>query len=75
MARSRHRKAPKATAWSQGTNPITNRPTNIQPTNGVNPPQPSVLPAKGNAPDKDANDRLAHLFANYVVRLQPIQLA
>ena len=66
---------PTQNAWSKGTNPVTQRPS--QP-NGVAPPKPTAPSAKlntggkeTNTPEKHANDRLNFLLANFIVSGPP----
>ncbi|KZF25565.1 hypothetical protein L228DRAFT_266030 [Xylona heveae TC161] len=69
------RKSPAPKAWAQGTtNPITQRPSNFNTSNGnaaqnkpANPPKTSNAVSKEtNTPEKHANDRLVYLLANFM---------
>jgi hypothetical protein len=66
------RKPPAQKAWTQGTNPLTQRPTNPTPSNGiVNPPKPtqnSTGPSgETNTPMRHLSDRMMYLLANLTV--------
>ncbi|KAF2651361.1 hypothetical protein K491DRAFT_607077 [Lophiostoma macrostomum CBS 122681] len=64
------RKPPAAQkAWTQGTNPIIQRPSNPNSSNGVvNTPKPaqnpSSLPSESASPMRHLNDRMMYLLAN-----------
>ncbi|EMD60139.1 hypothetical protein COCSADRAFT_40571 [Bipolaris sorokiniana ND90Pr] len=60
------RKQPAKTAWTQGTNPLTQRPTNPSPSNGlVNSPKPTPTPSGETAsPMRHLSDRMMYLLAN-----------
>jgi hypothetical protein len=64
------RKSPAPKAWSQGTNPITQRPTNPTPSNGVaTAPKPSASLSRETAtPMRHLSDRMMYLLANLTVR-------
>ena len=65
------RKSPAPKAWSQGTNPITQRPTNPTPSNGVAAaPKPSTSLSRETAtPMRHLSDRMMYLLANLTVRI------
>ncbi|KAK1908390.1 hypothetical protein P3342_009239 [Pyrenophora teres f. teres] len=63
------RKPPAKTAWTQGTNPLTQRPTSTATSNGaVNSPKPSQSsPASSGetpTPMRHLSDRMMYLLAN-----------
>ncbi|KAF2262264.1 hypothetical protein CC78DRAFT_545921 [Lojkania enalia] len=63
------RKPPPQKAWTQGTNPITQRPASINNSNGVvNTPKPSqnlsALAGETASPMRHLNDRMMFLLAN-----------
>ncbi|EUC32192.1 hypothetical protein COCCADRAFT_6075 [Bipolaris zeicola 26-R-13] len=61
------RKQPAKTAWTQGTNPLTQRPTNPSPSNGlVNSQKPTPTPSSGEtaSPMRHLSDRMMYLLAN-----------
>jgi hypothetical protein len=60
------RKPPAPRAWSQGTNPITQRPTNSTPTNGVaNTPKPAATATGETGTSmRHLSDRMMYLLAN-----------
>ncbi|KNG43920.1 pab1 binding protein [Stemphylium lycopersici] len=62
------RKQPAKTAWTQGTNPLTQRPTNPAATsNGVvSSPKPSSTASSGEtaSPMRHLSDRMMYLLAN-----------
>ncbi|PZD29424.1 PBP1, Protein interacting with poly(A)-binding protein [Pyrenophora tritici-repentis] len=63
------RKPPAKTAWTQGTNPLTQRPTSTATSNGaVNSPKPSqTSPASSGetpTPMRHLSDRMMYLLAN-----------
>ncbi|KAF1839213.1 hypothetical protein BDW02DRAFT_487487 [Decorospora gaudefroyi] len=64
------RKPPVKTAWTQGTNPLTQRPTNPAPSNGViNTSRPSqsstgAPSAETGSPMRHLSDRMMYLLAN-----------
>ncbi|KAF1928540.1 uncharacterized protein M421DRAFT_148530 [Didymella exigua CBS 183.55] len=60
------RKSPAPRAWSQGTNPITQRPTSSTPTNGLaNAPKPAATaPGETSTPMRHLSDRMMYLLAN-----------
>ncbi|KAF2471641.1 uncharacterized protein BDR25DRAFT_324831 [Lindgomyces ingoldianus] len=63
------RKPPAQKAWTQGTNPITQRPSNLSNSNGVvNTPKPapnsSTLSGETASPMKHMNDRMMYLLAS-----------
>jgi hypothetical protein len=66
------RKPPAKTAWTQGTNPITQRPTHSPTPNGAanspKPPQSSTAASADNAsPMRHLSDRMMYLLANLTV--------
>lgn len=66
------RKPPAKTAWTQGTNPITQRPTHSPTPNGAvsspKPPQGSTAASADNAsPMRHLSDRMMYLLANLTV--------
>ncbi|KAI4629532.1 uncharacterized protein J4E87_003796 [Alternaria ethzedia] len=63
------KKPPAKTAWTQGTNPITQRPTHSPTPNGAvsspKPPQGSTAASADNAsPMRHLSDRMMYLLAN-----------
>lgn len=66
---TRRRKPPAPRAWSQGTNPITQRPTNSTPTNGVATTAKPAATATGETatPMRHLSDRMMYLLANLTV--------
>jgi hypothetical protein len=71
----RRKQSSQKTAWTQGTNPITQRPTNQNVPNGVvtaakssaGPKSTDAAVKETNTPDQHANDRLMFLLANFKV--------
>jgi hypothetical protein len=66
------RKPPAKTAWTQGTNPITQRPTHSSTPNGAvnspKAPQSSTAASADNAsPMRHLSDRMMYLLANLTV--------
>ncbi|KAI9678159.1 MAG: hypothetical protein M1817_006104 [Caeruleum heppii] len=65
-------------AWTQGTNPITQRPSAYHQLNGVKSEQkvPTKATSKEtNTPDKHAHDRLLFLLANFIGRTATVTVA
>jgi hypothetical protein len=65
------RKTPAKTAWTQGTNPLTQRPTNNPASNGVvntsKPAQNSIASGETASPMRHLSDRMMYLLANLTV--------
>jgi hypothetical protein len=62
-------------AWTKGsTNPITQRPVGASTPNGVQKQSAQKAMARDAAPDKQAQDRLMFLYANFKVR-PPLEFA
>ncbi|KAH6639856.1 hypothetical protein C7974DRAFT_389311 [Boeremia exigua] len=58
------RKPPAPKAWSQGTNPITQRPSNPAPTNGAAASPKPAAPRETATPMRHLSDRMMYLLAN-----------
>lgn len=64
------RKQPAKTAWTQGTNPLTNRPTNPATSNGLvssSKPSSTASSAETASPMRHLSDRMMYLLANLTV--------